>query len=104
VTQAVHAAETEQGEAAETELQLGALQQRWQALAQRYPGQADLDLEIKDLVSQTDQRLGQLKSQYKRGAMEYDQVLSGLREQTSLLRNARFSNAEGQPVTINQEG
>jgi hypothetical protein len=30
--------------------------------------------------------------------------LSGLREQTSLLRNARFSNAEGQPVTINQEG
>ena len=84
----------------ELEREVEALQQRWQAVEQRYPGQADLDLEIKDLVSQADQRLAQLKTQYKRGGLDYDQVLSGLREQVTLLRGARFNTADGQPVTL----
>ncbi len=102
VTQATRKAESEQNEAAELERELEGLQQRWQAVAQRYPGQTDLDLEIKDLVSQTDQRLALLKNQYKRGGLDYDQVVSGLREQAGILRSARFTSADGQPLTLNQ--
>ncbi len=102
VSTATRAAEAEQREAAEAEQAVVTLQQRWQAVAQRYPGQADLDLEIKDLISQADQRLALLKNQYRRGGMEYDQVLSALREQAGILRSARFTTAAGQSITLSE--
>ena len=102
VSQAARQAEAEQSEAAALESQVEELQQRWQAQAQRYPDQADLDLEIKDLVSQADQRLAQLRNQYKRGGLDYEQVMNGLREQAGILRTARFSTVDGQPVTLTQ--
>lgn len=100
VSSAARQAEIEQQEALQIERQVEELQQRWQALAQRYPGQADLDLEIKDLVAQADQRIAQLKAQYKRGGINYDQVISALREQVNTLRTARFTGGEGQDVSL----
>jgi len=102
VITAARMAESEQKEAAELEREVETLQRRWLAVEQRYPGQADLDLEIKDLVSQADQRLAQLKTQYKRGGLDYDQVLSGLREQVTLLRAARFTAADGASINLSE--
>lgn len=102
VVAAIRQAEIEQQEAIRLERLLEEYQQRWQALAQRFPAQADLDLEIKDLVSQADQRLAHIKTQYKQGSMSYEQALDGLREAASALRNARFSVSEGQEVRISQ--
>lgn len=100
VTAAVRQAEAEQQEAVGVERQVTELQQRWQALAQLHPGETDLDLEIKDLVHQVDQRLAQLQAQYKRGQITYDQALSGLRELVTLLRNTHFNGKDGQDVRL----
>ncbi|GAP07416.1 MAG TPA: hypothetical protein DEQ80_12235 [Anaerolinea thermolimosa] len=102
VVAAIRQAELEQQEAIRLERLLEEYQQRWQALAQRFPAQADLDLEIKDLVSQADQRLARIKTQYKQGILSYEQALDGLREAVSALRNARFNVPEGQEVHITQ--
>ena len=102
VSKAARQADEEQRAAGERERQIEGLQQRWQAQATRYAGQAAVADGVKDLLSQADSRVAYLKGQYKRGSLEYEQVLDGLQELADGLLNAKFTTEDGQSVSLSQ--
>jgi len=98
--QAVRAAEGERRAAQEAEQTLGDLIRRLEIFAQRHadqPGVADTAL---DLARQAEQRLAYLRSRYRQGGVDYDQVLEEMVELAGSLRSARFTSSDGRSIGL----
>jgi hypothetical protein len=97
---AVRQAEVERAAELEAERTVTELTRKWQGLGARYPGQAGIADGARDLVGQSEQRLSYMRAQYRRGSMDYDQVLTGLEDLAASLRGARFSTEDGKSVGV----
>lgn len=98
--EALRQAESERSAALDAEREVLDLQRRWQGIILRYPDQPGIGDSARDLVAQAEQRLNYLRSQYRRGTLEYDQALAGLEDTAAGLRAARFTTSDGKSVGI----
>ena len=98
--QALRSAESERSAVTEVERTVADLARRLETLGTRYPDQPGVGDGARDLQKQCEQRLAYLRAQYRRGGMDYDQVLNGLEDLEASLRAARFSTDDGRSVGI----
>jgi hypothetical protein len=98
--EALRQVETDRAAVLDAERGVLDLQRQWQGLVLRYPDQPAVGDGARDLVAQTEQRLNYLRAQYRRGAMNYDQIMAGLEDMAESLRGARFRTSDGITVGI----